>query len=60
MNDEHGALLGGQALEPALQLVAHRGHVLGIPVAACLRRIDVDLDDPALPDPPGLAIAGVD
>ncbi len=60
VDDEHGALLGGQATEPALQLVAHGGQVLGVAVAGHLGRGHVDLHDPALPDPPGLAIAGVD
>ena len=54
VDDEHGALLRGQATEASLQLVAHRGQVLGVAVPTPVGRGHVDLDDLALLDPPCL------
>ena len=39
VDDEHGALFGGQATEASLQLVPHGGQVLGVAVRrACQAR----------------------
>ena len=59
VDDEHGALFGGQAMKSSLQLVAHRGQLLGIAVAPRVRGGHVDLNDSAMPDPPCLPIASV-
>ena len=52
MDDQHGALLRGQATEAALQLVAQRGRLLRVAVSAPVRRGHVDLHDLAPLRPP--------
>ena len=52
VDDEHGALLGGQATKAALQLVTQGGRVLGVAVTAHIRHGHVDLDDLAPLGPP--------
>jgi hypothetical protein len=59
VDDEHGAMLGGQATEAALQLVAQRGLGLHIAASAVGHR-HPDLDELSSPDPSGLPVAGVD
>lgn len=60
VDDEHGALLWGQATKATLQLVAHGGSVLGVTVPRRVRHGHRDLHDLALLDPPCFPIAGAD
>ena len=60
VDDEHGALLGGQAAKASLQLVAHGRLVLGVAKPTPDGGGHVDLHRVTLPGLPCLPIAGVD
>jgi hypothetical protein len=60
VDHQHGALLGGQAMQASVQPVAHGSHALGVAPAMGVGRGHLDLHDPAVLDSARLAIAGVD